>query len=107
MIALYRYNAHDYIVKNKELSQAIDQIEYGFFTPDQPDLFKDVANVLRNHDRFVLFFFQKFVYILSFTQCFFQFSSMRRLRGLHPYAGHSLENIYGKIYFVKFRNSTF
>jgi starch phosphorylase len=48
------YNAHDYIKKNKELAQAIDQIENGFFVPDQPDLFKDVANILRNHDRFLL-----------------------------------------------------
>ncbi|KFD48812.1 hypothetical protein M513_10296 [Trichuris suis] len=48
------YNANDYIQRNPELKQIIDQIETGFFTPSNPDMFKDVANVLKNHDRFLL-----------------------------------------------------
>ncbi|KAH7730883.1 glycogen phosphorylase [Aphelenchoides avenae] len=46
------YNANDYIAKSKDLAQIIDQIETGFFTPDQPDLLRDLANSLKNHDRF-------------------------------------------------------
>ena len=30
----------------------MEQIEAGFFTPDQPDALKDVANCLRFYDRF-------------------------------------------------------
>jgi len=48
------YNAADYINKNAELRQCIEQIEGGFFSPSKPDLFKDVANVLRYHDRYFL-----------------------------------------------------
>jgi len=46
------YNANEFINKNKDLSQIIDQIENGFFTPDSPDLLRDLATSLRNHDRF-------------------------------------------------------
>jgi len=48
------YNANDFIDKNEELATCIDQIESGFFTPDQPDALQDIANVLRNHDRFLV-----------------------------------------------------
>lgn len=48
----FRYNASEFIDKNRELAQCIDQIEHGFFSPERPDLFKDVANVLRYHDRY-------------------------------------------------------
>jgi starch phosphorylase len=48
------YNAHDYISKNAELRQCIEQIEGGFFSPQRPDLFTDVANILRNHDRYLI-----------------------------------------------------
>jgi len=48
------YNAADYINKNEELRQCIEQIEGGFFSPSRPDLFRDVSNVLRYHDRFLL-----------------------------------------------------
>uniref|UniRef100_A0A8C4TL91 Alpha-1,4 glucan phosphorylase n=1 Tax=Erpetoichthys calabaricus TaxID=27687 RepID=A0A8C4TL91_ERPCA len=33
----------------------IDQISSGFFSPKQPDLFKDVVNMLMNNDRFKVF----------------------------------------------------
>ena len=49
------YNAWDYYNSNAELRTAIDQINNGFFSPDKPDMFKDVVNVLLNHDRFFVF----------------------------------------------------
>jgi starch phosphorylase len=48
------YNANDFIAKSPELAQCIDQIENGFFTPDHPDLLKDLANSVRHHDRFLV-----------------------------------------------------
>ncbi|KRX89031.1 Glycogen phosphorylase, liver form [Trichinella pseudospiralis] len=42
------------IDKNAELKQCIEQIETGFFSPNNPDLFKDIANMLKYHDRFYL-----------------------------------------------------
>lgn len=41
----------DYINKNAELKQCIEQIECGFFSPNNPDMFKDIANILKYHDR--------------------------------------------------------
>ncbi|CDW52156.1 Phosphorylase domain containing protein [Trichuris trichiura] len=74
------YNANDYIQRNPELKQIIDQIETGFFTPSNPDMFKDVANVLKNHDRCNFFTFQ---------HCLF---AMRRLRSLHKVSRGSEQN---------------
>jgi len=48
------YDPKNFIAKNKELTQIIAQIEDGFFTPDQPDLLKDLANDLKNNDRFAV-----------------------------------------------------
>jgi starch phosphorylase len=48
------YNPEDFISKSPELAQCVDQIENGFFTPDQPELLKDVANSLRFNDRFLV-----------------------------------------------------
>jgi starch phosphorylase len=48
------YNANDFIAKSPGLAQCIDQIENGFFTPDHPDLLKDLANSVRHHDRFLV-----------------------------------------------------
>lgn len=48
------YNAWDYYNRVPELKQCIDQIQNGFFSPNDPNLFKDIANVLLNHDRFFL-----------------------------------------------------
>jgi len=48
------YNAQDFISKNKELAKAIDQIDQGFFTPEDPNMLKDLANSLRYHDRFLV-----------------------------------------------------
>ncbi|XP_060117142.1 glycogen phosphorylase, liver form [Heteronotia binoei] len=49
------YNAVDYYDRLPELKQAIDQIRSGFFFPKQPDLFKDVIDMLFYHDRFKVF----------------------------------------------------
>lgn len=46
------YNAWDYYNKLPELKQVIDQLSSGFFSAGNPDVFKDVINVLMNHDRF-------------------------------------------------------
>jgi len=47
------YNAWDYYHSNDELRQCIDQIDSGFFSPDNPDMFKDLHNSIMNHDRFL------------------------------------------------------
>uniref|UniRef100_A0A915N4P9 Alpha-1,4 glucan phosphorylase n=1 Tax=Meloidogyne javanica TaxID=6303 RepID=A0A915N4P9_MELJA len=46
------YKSTDFIEQNIELLQCVEQIEAGYFTPDQPDALKDVANSLRFYDRF-------------------------------------------------------
>ena len=47
----YRYKAKEYYEALPELKLAIDQIDKGFFSPKQPDLFKDLVNMLFYHDR--------------------------------------------------------
>ncbi|XP_053304737.1 glycogen phosphorylase, muscle form [Spea bombifrons] len=49
------YNARSYYERIPELKQVIDQLNSGYFSPKQPDLFKDVVNMLMNHDRFKVF----------------------------------------------------
>uniref|UniRef100_A0A672TW53 Alpha-1,4 glucan phosphorylase n=1 Tax=Strigops habroptila TaxID=2489341 RepID=A0A672TW53_STRHB len=49
------YDAQKYYDQLPELKQAIDQIKSGFFSPEEPDLFKDVVNMLFHHDRFKVF----------------------------------------------------
>nr|KAF6388524.1 glycogen phosphorylase L [Myotis myotis] len=49
------YNAKEYYEALPELKLAIDQINNGFYSPKQPDLFKDVINMLFYHDRFKVF----------------------------------------------------
>lgn len=46
------YNAFDYYNANPELKQVIDQLNSGFFSPQNPDEFKDIYNNLMYHDRF-------------------------------------------------------
>jgi len=46
------YNAFDYYNGNPELKQVIDQIGSGFFSPNNPEEFRDVYNNLMYHDRF-------------------------------------------------------
>lgn len=49
--SLLRYHAEEYYNRLPELKQAIDQIAGGFFSPKQPDLFKEIVNMLMHHDR--------------------------------------------------------
>uniref|UniRef100_A0A3Q2DNK6 Alpha-1,4 glucan phosphorylase n=1 Tax=Cyprinodon variegatus TaxID=28743 RepID=A0A3Q2DNK6_CYPVA len=49
------YDAASYYNRIPELKQAMDQISGGFFSPDQPGLFKDLVNMLMHHDRFKVF----------------------------------------------------
>ncbi|XP_019941808.1 glycogen phosphorylase, muscle form [Paralichthys olivaceus] len=49
------YHAEEYYNRLPELKQAIDQIAGGFFSPKQPDLFKEIINMLMHHDRFKVF----------------------------------------------------
>uniref|UniRef100_A0AAY4AAR2 Alpha-1,4 glucan phosphorylase n=1 Tax=Denticeps clupeoides TaxID=299321 RepID=A0AAY4AAR2_9TELE len=49
------YNASEYYNRIPELKQAMDQIAGGFFSPKQPDLFKDIVDMLMHHDRFKVF----------------------------------------------------
>ncbi|KAK2109409.1 hypothetical protein P7K49_009155 [Saguinus oedipus] len=44
------YNAREYYDRLPELKQAVDQISSGFFSPKEPDCFKDVVNMLMHHD---------------------------------------------------------
>lgn len=48
------YNAYDYYNSNPELKQVVDQIQNGFFSPSNPDEFKDIADILLKYDRFLL-----------------------------------------------------
>ena len=49
------YNAWDYYNRLPELRQCVDQIQSGFFSPSNPDQFKDLVDILMHHDRFYLF----------------------------------------------------
>ncbi|XP_068571936.1 glycogen phosphorylase, muscle form [Cebidichthys violaceus] len=49
------YHAQEYYNRLPELKQAMDQIAGGFFSPKQPDLFKEIVNMLMHHDRFKVF----------------------------------------------------
>jgi len=48
------YNSWEYYNKSPVLKQIIDQIQNGFFNPEDPNLFKDIANILLNHDHYML-----------------------------------------------------
>lgn len=48
------YNAYDYYNKIPELKQVIDQIQNGFFSPNNPDEYKDIGDILLKYDRFYL-----------------------------------------------------
>uniref|UniRef100_A0A8C4HS23 Alpha-1,4 glucan phosphorylase n=1 Tax=Dicentrarchus labrax TaxID=13489 RepID=A0A8C4HS23_DICLA len=49
------YDAVSYYNRIPELKQAMDQISGDTFSPGQPDLFKDLVNMLMHHDRFKVF----------------------------------------------------
>lgn len=47
----FSYNPKDYYDSNQEIRQIMDQINNGYFNPDEPHLFKDIYNSLVHHDR--------------------------------------------------------
>uniref|UniRef100_A0A668W2M4 Alpha-1,4 glucan phosphorylase n=1 Tax=Oreochromis aureus TaxID=47969 RepID=A0A668W2M4_OREAU len=49
------YDAMAYYNKIPELKQVMDQITSGFFSPKNPELFKDLTEMLFKHDRFKVF----------------------------------------------------
>ncbi|TRY60470.1 hypothetical protein DNTS_028907 [Danionella cerebrum] len=49
------YNGREFYERLPELKMAIDQINSGFFSPKEPELFKDLVNMLIHHDRFKVF----------------------------------------------------
>uniref|UniRef100_A0A8D3DUY5 Alpha-1,4 glucan phosphorylase n=1 Tax=Scophthalmus maximus TaxID=52904 RepID=A0A8D3DUY5_SCOMX len=49
------YDAMTYYKTIPELKQVMDQITGGFFSPNNPELFKDLTNMLFKHDRFKVF----------------------------------------------------
>lgn len=49
------YNAWDYYNRIPELRQCVDQIQSGFFSPNDPNKFRDLVDILMHHDRFYLF----------------------------------------------------
>ena len=49
------YNAWDYYNKNAELKTVVDQISGGYYSPENPDEFKDVTNMLMQYDRYLTF----------------------------------------------------
>uniref|UniRef100_A0A673KHC0 Alpha-1,4 glucan phosphorylase n=1 Tax=Sinocyclocheilus rhinocerous TaxID=307959 RepID=A0A673KHC0_9TELE len=49
------YDAMEYYNRIPELKQVMDQISGGFFSPGEPDQFKDIVKMLMHHDRFKVF----------------------------------------------------
>lgn len=47
------YNAHTYYESIPELKQCVDQIQNGYFSPNNHDEFKDIVDVLLKWDRYV------------------------------------------------------
>ena len=47
----FRYNPRQYYENNVELKQCIDQIAGGYFSPEDANLFKGLADDLLNNDR--------------------------------------------------------
>ncbi|XP_056251098.1 glycogen phosphorylase, brain form [Seriola aureovittata] len=49
------YNAREFYERLPELKLAMDQVQSGFFSPKEPELFRDLIHMLLNHDRFKVF----------------------------------------------------
>lgn len=47
----FSYKPEEYYNRIPELKQVIDMISGGFFSPENPDLFKDIYNSLMYDDR--------------------------------------------------------
>lgn len=48
------YNPGEFIQQSPELREAIELLESGFFSPDDPDLFRPVTEGLRHHDPYMV-----------------------------------------------------
>jgi len=48
------YNPREYYEKNAELKQCIDAIASGYFSPEDPGLFRELANSLLHSDKYML-----------------------------------------------------
>ncbi|XP_037814208.1 LOW QUALITY PROTEIN: glycogen phosphorylase-like [Lucilia sericata] len=48
------YNAYDYYNSNPEIKQCVDQIAGGFFSPGNPNEFKNIADILLKYDHYYL-----------------------------------------------------
>ena len=48
------YNPRDYYEKNAEIRQVMDQINNGYFSPEDQNMFKDIYNSIMHQDRFML-----------------------------------------------------
>jgi starch phosphorylase len=44
----FSYNPREFYEKNSELKLALDQIQGGFYSPEDPNLFHDIVDVLLN-----------------------------------------------------------
>ncbi|HKI43786.1 MAG TPA: glycogen/starch/alpha-glucan phosphorylase, partial [Balneolales bacterium] len=57
------YNSRIYYEENEELKKAIDQLQSGFFSPNEPDLFQPVVHALLNENDYfmVLADYQKYL----------------------------------------------
>lgn len=49
------YNAYDYYNSNADIKQCVDQIQGGFFSPSNPNEFKQIADILLKYDGYYLF----------------------------------------------------
>jgi starch phosphorylase len=49
------YRPYDIYQSDAELRELMDQIRSGFFSPDNPDLFRPLADALQYHDEYMLF----------------------------------------------------
>lgn len=48
------YNAMEYYNRNPEIKQCVDQIAGGFFSPGNPNEFKNIADILLKYDAYLL-----------------------------------------------------
>lgn len=64
------YNAYSYYESIPELKQCVDQIQNGYFSPSNPDEFKDIVDVLLKWDRYttfqLIYFSKLFISIYNF-----------------------------------------
>lgn len=48
------YNAYDYYNNNPEIKQAVDQISGGYFSPQNPNEFSHISDVILKHDNYYM-----------------------------------------------------